>query len=364
MSTTQHEIIANAEVISIASRRPVDSISKNEVILSNDFAEALDSLLELLPFIPNLYSHNGRLELVDATGAYVLCDSTLLALLARECRFFIVLKTRAMKESPPTERHLSAILKRGVWDGVPILQEVRRSPCLGRDGQVHSEGFRDGTLVFSHVALSVPATPTLQDARDSAKALCDLVRDFPFKTDSDRSAWLAMVLTLVARPFIDGNCPMFSITANAPGSGKTLLTQLASIIALGRETSVQSAPRKESDEGPKVVFSTLLAGQPYAILDNTKGVLDSPDLEMALTSAEYTGRILGQSKNGTIPCRTIWAATGNALQLSTDLARRSLFIRLECGAENPEERTNFEQADLLAYTLQVAARDRRYASRA
>jgi hypothetical protein len=54
--------------------------------------------------------------------------------------------------------------------------------------------------------------PNFADAARSVGDLCKVVSDFPFKDDSDRSAWLAMVLTLAGRHNINNSVPKFLIT--------------------------------------------------------------------------------------------------------------------------------------------------------
>jgi hypothetical protein len=51
----------------------------------------------------------------------------------------------------------------------------------------------------------------------------------------------------------------------------------------------------------------------------------------------------------TMPLDVVWMATGNNVQLGSDMARRVLPIRLESPLEKPEERSDFQQADLLAF---------------
>ena len=94
----------------------------------------------------------------------------------------------------------------------------------------------------SQVQRSFQSYPTSQalPMQRAAAELLEVVKDFPFY-DADRSAWLALVLSLIGRSAIAGCVPLFGITANCRGSGKSLLADAASLIAYGRH-----APEKHS----------------------------------------------------------------------------------------------------------------------
>ena len=71
--------------------------------------------------------------------------------------------------------------------------------------------------------------------------------------------------------------------------------------------------------------------------DNLAGTVDSPSLCIALTSSRWEDRILGVSGNASAPIDCAWLATGNNVELSTDLARRVVRCRLDRGMERPWE---------------------------
>lgn len=63
--------------------------------------------------------------------------------------------------------------------------------------------------------------------------LLDLVSDFPFASEVDRTVWLSGVLTLLNRDRIPGPTPMF-LVEGPPLTGKSLLVKLAGLLSLGR----------------------------------------------------------------------------------------------------------------------------------
>jgi hypothetical protein len=223
---------------------------------------------------------------------------------------------------------------------------------------LHSAGFRCGVLVTGDHTVNVPDAPTKADATVAAASLLEVVKDFPFESESHRSAWLGYLLPLVARPFIKGNVPMFAVSANVPGSGKGKLANVANIIALGRDVPVTPAPRSDSEEGRKAIFAILMAGTQSIVFDNLNGVFRCDTLDAVLTAGELSDRVLGRTQNITVRCDTVFAVTGNGLQLSTDLGRRSMYCTLSCDGD-PSARTDFDHPDLEAYVTanQVALRD-------
>lgn len=267
----------------------------------------------------------------------------------------------ARRYDRPPEWLVSMLHQRGEYPrDVRPLTGVITAPTMRPDGSILQKSGYDaetGLLVeLSGEWPSVPERPTREDAVRAADELLDVVRDFPFVGPSHRSGWLAFVLTLLARAAVRGPAPLFHIDANAPGSGKSLAADAASIIATGKRLPRKTWSSKD-DEIRKTITAVALEALPVLLLDNVAGRLGSPSLDAALTATSWTDRILGTSQTtGTLPLSTVWVATGNNVALEADTARRTLFMRLESPVENPEERTDFAQANLLEW---VAHKQRR-----
>ncbi|HRF02329.1 MAG TPA: hypothetical protein PLI18_17580, partial [Pirellulaceae bacterium] len=194
--------------------------------------------------------------------------------------------------------------------------------------------------------------PTIDEVRRSAARLIQVVKDFPFRSVADRSAWLALVLSLVGRSAVRGCVPLFAITANVRGSGKSKLADVAGLIAFGRPAPRKPFPRGD-EELRKMVTTIAIEGTPFVLLDNLDCRLGGAALDAALTAETWNDRILGASRTtGELPLRTVWTATGNNLTFGSDVARRVLPIVLDSPHENPEERSDFEQPNLAAWVLE------------
>jgi hypothetical protein len=140
--------------------------------------------------------------------------------------------------------------------------------------------------------------------------------------------------------------PGFLYTANAEGSGKTLLARLAIIPRIGF-TPTGSLPEQE-EEIQKRVFSTAIAGSPVLFLDNGKRHVSSGSLESALTAPFVEGRILGRSQMLAVENMMTVFLTGNGATISGDLRRRVLHVELFLREAKAEDRQIKHPLDELA----------------
>ena len=252
----------------------------------------------------------------------------------------------------PPEWVVKAVDARGKWPGVQRLEAVVESPVLRADGTVlQKPGYDAETGIFFQPQCqfpSIPAKPSHDDAVHARDQLLEVVEDFPFADDSHRAAWVAGVLTPMSRYAYSGPSPAFLNDANIRGCGKSLLTDITSIIATGREMARMTLPR-DDDELRKRITAMAMMGEPLILIDNIVGTFGSPSLNAALTATVWSDRILGQTTISILPLYATWYATGNNIVLGADTARRVVHIRLESPEESPESRTGFKHADLLAW---------------
>ncbi|MCG3181402.1 MAG: hypothetical protein BIFFINMI_03795 [Phycisphaerae bacterium] len=249
---------------------------------------------------------------------------------------------------------VSAIDARGEWPGIRPLLAVSDAPVLRHDGSVwQTAGYDAATGVLFEPDGAFPPIaeePTIDHARRAAAALDEIVCDFPFEADEHRGAWLAGVLTPLARFAFTGPSPLFLIDANVRGAGKGLLAQTIGRIVLGREMPVSSYVH-ETEEMRKKITSIAIAGDRMILFDNLDGVFGNDVLDRALTSTRWKDRILGRSEEIELPLAPAWYATGNNVQVAGDTARRIIHIRLDVLAERPEERTGFRHPNLVAWIV-------------
>lgn len=245
---------------------------------------------------------------------------------------------------------LQSVESRGQWTHFRPLRGISQCPVMRPDGTILSTSGYDlatGLLCEMDIHVNVPKQPTSEDAVAALKVLGELVCDFPFASEAHRSAWLAALLTVLARPAIDGPTPLTLVDANERGSGKTLLCDLVGMILSGRELPRGTAPN-EPAEWRKAMLSIAIAADQVILIDNVTRTLRSEALDVVLTGREFRDRLLGKNEEVVAEVRTVFLATANNATLSTDLVRRSIHVRLEAG-EDPARRTAFHHPDLLAH---------------
>jgi hypothetical protein len=219
-----------------------------------------------------------------------------------------------------------------------------------------SDGYDAATGIYlaSSVPVALDGRPTLDDARRAIDALLDVVVDFP-AAPAAKSAWLAGVVAVAARPAIAGPTPMLLVDATVRGAGKSLLVDVASIITTGRPAARMIYSR-DDDEIRKRITALALVGDPLVLIDNVTGELGCAALDAALTADTWSDRVLGASEmTSELPLRIVWWATGNGMLVGADLVRRSLLVRLEPQCERPEERTGWRHPRLLDHVREHRA---------
>lgn len=233
----------------------------------------------------------------------------------------------------------------------PALASIVRAPTFAPDGTLELEtGYREKSRSYydPYNAVELPRVPENPGQDDIRRAkdliLKDLLVDFPFASDSDRAHAVALLLLPFVRNMIQGPTPLHLIEASTQGSGKGLLANVLLYPALGAPVGVMPPPR-DDEELRKNITSRLCEGWSAILIDNVYS-LRSAILAAALTAETWTDRMLGRNETVSIPIRWAWVATGNNAVVSTDIARRSIRIRLTPSVENPWLRDNFKHPDL------------------
>ena len=347
---------------------------QREIIVGTDESRVIDEAIAALATRENVYQRGGCLvQIVEGTdpprGISRPKEAPRIApMLFPRIRELLAdagvwLKPAAegeMEQNHPPDWVVKGIDARGQWSEIRGLEAVVESPVLRADGSVlQTPGYDPLTgIIFRPKGPfpAIPEKPSRADAERTRNSLLEVIEDFPFASDAHRAAWIAGVLTPLARYAFDGPAPLFLNDANRAGCGKSLLTDATSIITTGREMARMSLPR-DDDEFRKRITALAVAGEPLILIDNIAGPLGSPSLDAALTATSWNDRVLGQTAmTGGIPLYAVWYATGNNVILVGDTARRAVHIRMESPLEKPEERTGFHHDNLLAWVRQERPR--------
>lgn len=335
---------------------------QNEKTVADQTIKCLAMHGENLPAIERVYQKDGSLFAVSFESnfpvMYRLDSSGLRERISAAVDLIEIGESKGLQieciKRPP-EWLYKAILSRKSYEFVPVISGVTNSPTIREDGTiVQRQGFdpASGILFASDTQYPVvPESPTKSDAIVASELLSEIVRDFPFRNEAAKSVWLALVLTIIARPAIRGNIPLFAISSNVRGSGKSKLCDVATIIASSRVVSRRSLPG--TDEETRKTITTICRESPQAVLfDNIAEFVGNASLDAVLTSERWNDRILGKSEStGDMIWRTVLMATGNNLCFRADTTRRVVLCELDSQVENPEDRADFVHADLEGHVM-------------
>lgn len=230
-------------------------------------------------------------------------------------------------------------------DALPRLIGFSEIPVFCREGKLLDQ---PGYNARSGIWIKVPEgyTPGM-DVGSAIELIDDLLADFPFEKEADRTHAIAYVVTAIMRLMIDGPTPMFRFEAPTPGTGKSMLCRGLTEL-FSPEYGDYSMPEDDT-EFSKFLTGALVEKEPVIVFDNCEK-LEGKSLELALTSTVWKGRILGQSETREFPIRNLWAATLNNPMLPGSMLRRTIRIRLNANMENPEQRdvSKFRHPDWLS----------------
>jgi len=171
---------------------------------------------------------------------------------------------------------------------------------------------------------------------EALRYLETLIRAFPFVSKVDHSVALSAFLTALDRRAMM-TAPLHAFTAPAPRTGKSLLVDIASLLATGQLAPVIAQGSKE-EELDKRLDTALIAADPIISIDNCDRELVSNHLSQMLTQQRLVIRMLGHSKQVEVMVNAAFYATGNNLTIANDLTERTVLCLLDAGCERPGAR--------------------------
>jgi 5S rRNA maturation endonuclease (ribonuclease M5) len=259
------------------------------------------------------------------------------------------------KKIQPTPTILGSMLASpDRWAKIRRLRGVTESPLYRPDGTVRQDAGYDESTGYLYLPSCeyprLPEAPSQYDAKVCQEELLDLFCDFPYADEPSRFVTIAALYTILSRAAIEGPTPAFVFDATVMGSGKTMQCDIVHAIATGRVPAHCNWPIKE-EEQEKLLGAYAIAAPQALVLDNVKGRLGGSAIEQTLTSESVEFRILGATQMRTLLWTTVILVSGNRVELTEDMVRRTLMSRLETPLSRPQDRTDFKRPDLLAYVL-------------
>ena len=223
----------------------------------------------------------------------------------------------------------------------PRLTGLAQSPLVLESGRFVTEPGYDSE---SGYLLSLNGLTGVSTGMPPSKALSlitdELLVDFPFVDDASRTHAVALLLQPFLVPLIHGSLPLYLVDGSTPGVGKGLLVDVIARVTQGRPIAVMSLP-KDEEEMRKRTTGLFLEGATMVLLDNVYSI-KSAVLSSLLTTREVKDRLLGGNKIAHVRNNATWIATGNNVDLSDEITRRTVLIRLDPGVERPENRRGFK----------------------
>lgn len=252
----------------------------------------------------------------------------------------------------PQDEVIDDILTHGEWRDLPPLHGISPIPIARSDGTFRMDPGYDavtGLIYLPGKASSIPVipdVPTTTDVTNAVIVLWEPFKEFPWLDGSAKAHVFALILTLILRPAIDGNVPLFVLLANLPGSGKTLLLELIVTLVYGQNDWTTFPYQTNEDETRKRITSTLLEGRPIVVVDNAEGTVNSAALASVVTSRQWSDRLLGGNRNARVRNGAVFVLNGNNLFLGDDLNRRAVLAEMRSQEESPYLRASFSIANV------------------
>ena len=305
---------------------------------------------------PRYFRYGGylcRLELDDEGHLQIglLTETRLRYVLARIIFWYTEDKYGKHPAKPPMDvvRNLLATPN----PPLPVLTRLTEVPVFAPDGTLAtSPGYHEAARVYYSPAdgltiRPVPSNPTPANIKRALSLIFDdLFVDFPFVGPADRAHALALFLSPYTRDLIHGPTPNHLLESPMPGSGKDLLVEVGLRPAFGPDALGILAQATDEEEWRRRITACLRGANPAILIGNVTTTLDSGVLAAALTARTWADRLLRTNDLIKLPVRVIWATTANNPRVSSEIARRSIRIRIDPKVDRPWERTKFKHRDL------------------
>ena len=248
-------------------------------------------------------------------------------------------KTKEVKFDSTKDRTLMApqapivnhVLYNQSKNNIPYLQMIVSHPILNRAFEIiNTPGYHPEDQIY----MDASKTVEIEDLKieDAWEAILDWLGDFEFKDESDAANALGLLLTPLIRPALpEGELPpLFAITSNSQGAGKSVLAQILATVTLGQAPGSSQLPDND-EEIRKQLNSELMRGGEVIVLDNIKeqSTVASSALASAVSESVITFRPLGGNEIKSIENTATYVMTGNNIATDADLTDRSCWIRLE-----------------------------------
>ncbi len=247
-------------------------------------------------------------------------------------------RSKEWVESDPSARHVNILSDSSEYAHLSPLMGLARQPFF-RD--------TDGTLVmepgYNHTSklfgvFDPAAFPKVEVTIEAAKAalaeLLELLSEFAYVSEHDKSAALSGIFTATVRVSLSV-APLYHVRSSVFGTGKTYQCDVISAFSGPGFAEKVSYPIT-SEEATKVILSLLLKNPACVEFDDLDSdLLPHGSVKRMLTAEKISDRILGTNKTVRVSTRTLFLSSGNNCGAIRDMLRRVITIHLDPGVETP-----------------------------
>ncbi|MHB1000499.1 MAG: hypothetical protein ACYC27_14765 [Armatimonadota bacterium] len=185
-----------------------------------------------------------------------------------------------------------------------------------RDEMIEAENVKESKV--EKATITNNAMPTEKDLEKARSIFHDIVRDFPFVSETDRTHAFGLWILTYVRDMILGPTPLHLIEASMPGTGTgSLLNNLLQ----------NSDSDYEYVSGRKQIDTAIANNQQVVRLMSCELISDT--LATAITQRYRNIRLLGQKEYSNLPVRCIWVCRTINPFVSPEISRRCIRIRLD-----------------------------------
>ncbi len=318
--------------------------------VSQPLHELVDEAEEHLALHPNVYQRSGELVHLEHDTEHRVVLKPISTPIMRYLLSRMAVWTAGDDTVHPPTSVASCLIHKTSWHKFRRLRAITTFPLLGADGSLNTEpGYHANTQTYftGGVECHLPERPTLANAKAAVATLLDVVCDFPFMSKAHAAAWMAGLLSPLARFAHDGNTPIVIIQANGPRIGKTKLAHVVSNILTGYDAPF-FVHTKSEDEERKRIMSFLRGGRCMVLIDNVVGQWGGAAINAVTTGRTFEDRVLATSKTLQVQNDTTLFVTANNIILAPDTAERCTNVRLYSADEKPHLRSGWKYPDLLS----------------
>lgn len=211
---------------------------------------------------------------------------------------------------------------------LPTIRGLLKFPLLvERNGELVAlhPGFDCATGLFIESRAAVEEVPLAE----AVGLLLDLLADYEFHSDGDRSRAVASFLTpaLKFSGLIDGPIPIDVAEADDSQAGKSFRQTLVPAL-YNHAMAILATSSRGVGSIDEAMDAQLIKGSPFIQIDNLRGKLVSQRLESIITAnGEYIARAAYTANTTVDTAKVMFFISSNGFEATVDLANRASIIR-------------------------------------